>query len=152
MESFPPASRVRKRFEFQRAQSDGNRVHGKAFVWLIFRRPSSSVEKPSEVHGPRLGITVSKRVCAKASDRNRIKRLLRETFRRHRALFPIDCDIIAIAKAQREPLAMDALLDEVRTLAPAWSRAALRTRDPRRTENTVANAAGAEKSREKASP
>lgn len=37
--------------------------------------------KPNNANHPRLGTTVSKKIAKKAVDRNRIKRIMRETFR-----------------------------------------------------------------------
>lgn len=45
----------------------------------------------------RLGITVSKKV-GNSVTRNKIKRLVREFFRLHKALFPRSCDVVIVAK------------------------------------------------------
>ncbi len=45
----------------------------------------------------RLGIAVSKKV-GKAVARNRMKRVVREVFRKNRASFPRACDIVVIPK------------------------------------------------------
>jgi len=47
--------------------------------------------------GPRLGITVPKKKVRHASDRNRIKRIIRESFRLSKHKLP-NVDIIVIAK------------------------------------------------------
>jgi len=86
---FTPSDRVRKRFEYRRLRDVGRRVHTRSFVLLIAR---------SEQPGSRLGITVSRQV-GNAVRRNRIKRLLRETFRQHRAWFPVPSDVVVIAKS-----------------------------------------------------
>lgn len=40
------------------------------------------------MHSARVGLVVGKRVLPRAHERNRAKRVLRETFRRHRATLP----------------------------------------------------------------
>jgi ribonuclease P protein component len=88
-QGFGPSDRLRKRFEFRFVRDRGRRVHTKNFLVLIAR---------SESERTRLGITVS-RQCGNAVRRNRIKRLVRETFRQHRSLFPDHADLVVIAKS-----------------------------------------------------
>ncbi|HEY6879157.1 MAG TPA: ribonuclease P protein component [Polyangiales bacterium] len=83
-----PRDRLRKRFEFRRLRDQGRRVHTRSFVLTVARG-----DQPQA----RIGITVSRQV-GNAVRRNRIKRLLREAFRRHRTLFPRAADIVVIAK------------------------------------------------------
>jgi ribonuclease P protein component len=45
-----------------------------------------------------LGITASRRVGG-AVERNRVKRVIREWFRRHRAKLPANLDVVVIARA-----------------------------------------------------
>jgi ribonuclease P protein component len=85
----PPQDRLRKRFEFGRARDQGRRVHTQSFVLLI---------RQNELQRPRLGLTVSHKV-GNAVRRNRVKRLVREVFRQHRALFPAASDVVVIAKS-----------------------------------------------------
>jgi ribonuclease P protein component len=51
----------------------------------------------------RLGITVSKRV-GNSVRRNRVKRLIREFFRLHKASFPQGCDIVIVARKDADGL------------------------------------------------
>ena len=48
----------------------------------------------------RLGLAISKKACSKAARRNRIKRIVRESFRRHRAeLGGVDVVVMATSAA-----------------------------------------------------
>ena len=69
---FPRSARVRKRTEFLRLQGASKRRAGALFVVIT---------EPARQGESRLGITVSKRVGG-AVVRNRVKRLIREVFRR----------------------------------------------------------------------
>lgn len=73
-EHFPPEKRLRRRWEFLETYRSGRRVHGR-FV-LVFDCPAEGV-------GPRLGITVTRKVGT-AIVRNRLRRQIREIFRRSR--------------------------------------------------------------------
>ncbi|MFT3927402.1 MAG: ribonuclease P protein component [Myxococcales bacterium] len=85
---FPASDRLRKRFEFRLVRDRARRVHTRSFLVLV---------GPASVPRARLGITVARQV-GKAVRRNRIKRLIRETFRQHRELFPEQADLVVIAK------------------------------------------------------
>ena len=73
----------------RRRRSAGRKHHTANFLVLVLPRG----EGPS-----RVGITVTKKV-GNAVVRNRIKRLVREVFRKESARFPEGCDIVWIAKA-----------------------------------------------------
>jgi ribonuclease P protein component len=74
--SLPKAARLRKPGEFRRVYEGGRRFDGRFMTVFI---------KPSAANEQRLGITASKKISTKAHDRNRAKRLLRETFRLSKA-------------------------------------------------------------------
>ena len=84
-----PTDRVKKRAHFQMTQERGRKHHTLNFLVVVLPRGD---EGP-----PRLGITVTKKV-GNAVQRNRIKRIVREVFRRERTRFPTGCDIVWIAK------------------------------------------------------
>jgi ribonuclease P protein component len=70
--SFPKEARLLKRAEFLRVYNEGTRIEGRFMT--VFVLPSI---RP--LH--RVGITATKKAIGKAHDRNRAKRLLRESFR-----------------------------------------------------------------------
>ena len=53
--------------------------------------------KPNDLNYPRLGLAISKKCAKNAVDRNRIKRIFRESFRLHQHTLP-NVDIIAMCK------------------------------------------------------
>jgi len=71
--AFPKEARLLKRAEFLRVYSDGERIEGRFMTVFIL---------PNELGRQRAGITATKKaIGTKAHDRNRAKRLLRESFR-----------------------------------------------------------------------
>ena len=111
-EGLQRADRLSKRYEFRRVQLSGRRIHTPHFLIVV---------QPNSHENTRLGITVTKKV-GNAVQRNRIKRVVREVFRRNRSLFPSAHDVVFIAKREAGTLGYEALLDEVRRAAPKTRR------------------------------
>lgn len=122
-ERFPRSHRLRRRAEFLRVQREGKRVHTKHFVLVVM--PGPPVDGP-EPGLRRVGITVTKKV-ASAVGRNRVKRVVREVFRKNRHLFPEGCDVVVIAKSGASELGYEDVREEItrvqRPLAQAASKA-----------------------------
>lgn len=72
--AFPRGARLTRPAEFQRVFAKATVSADRCFKVLA---------RPNEVGGPRLGMAVSRKVDRKASGRNRIKRVVRESFRHY---------------------------------------------------------------------
>ncbi len=102
-DGFPRRLRLRRRREFLRVQSGGRKHHTRHFLVFIARRED---EGASDLLPTRLGITVTRKV-GNAVERNHIKRLVREVFRRgHRRLEP-GYDIVWVAKRSAKGLSYE---------------------------------------------
>jgi ribonuclease P protein component len=126
-ETFSRGDRLRKRTEFEECYSGGVRVSGRHFQLFLRRRTTDAATGTSAAASndpPRLGISVSKRV-GNAVVRNRVKRRLREIFRRQRPDQPVDIVIHA------RPSAATATFQELaRELPELISRALARPGRP----------------------
>lgn len=72
--------------------------------------------RAKESEGARLGLAISKKTVAKASDRNRMKRLIRESFRQT----PLkDVDVIALSRRGMSQLSNQVLNTK---LNAAWEK------------------------------
>ena len=108
----PPPRRpgARGRSDYRRIQASRSRIHTRHFLVVILPGPAQ-----------RLGITVTKKM-GNAVVRNRVKRVLREVFRRNRALFPLGTDIVFIAKQGAGKLGYTDVLSEVSALRDSLVR------------------------------
>jgi ribonuclease P protein component len=88
-EGFSRDDRLRKRREFEECYASGVRVSGRHVQ--VFLLPAAGANRP------RLGISVPRRV-GPAVTRNRVRRRLREIFRRGRALFAAPLSIVVNAR------------------------------------------------------
>lgn len=106
-QGFPKRYRLRRRREFLSVQRGGRRVPTGHFI--AYGRPNGG--RPT-----RLGVTVSRKV-GKAHVRNRVKRLVREAFRRHRLEMPRGLDLVLVARNDRPPEGYPQVLEELLTAA-----------------------------------
>jgi ribonuclease P protein component len=121
---FPREARVRQRWEYRKIHREGARVHTPSFT--IVARPTLADA------GARMGCAVSRKV-GNAVVRNRIRRLLKEMFRRLRSDLP-DVDYVFIAKPEARALVvggLGALVDELLGPIEVAGRRAFAPRRPR---------------------
>ena len=95
--SFKKEDRILKRSEFLELNRSGRKIQNEGFIALF---------KPGRHNGPRLGVTVTRKV-GKAAQRNRVKRLVREYFRLNRQLLNQNWDINIVAKQKAADLSSE---------------------------------------------
>jgi len=105
----PKQSLIRKGWEFDKVYSQGKRLHGKGFT-LVCRTNSEGRS--------RIGISVHGKIRG-AVKRNRIKRIIRESFRLDRELYPPCADIVF---AVRPDFSLSAPVDISRFVASLAGR------------------------------
>jgi ribonuclease P protein component len=101
---------VRRRPEYLEIQNRGRRATSAHL--LLFALPGSG----------RLGVTVSRKVGG-AVQRNRVKRWIRECFRRTRAHFPASLDLVVVARPGAADARHDSICHELKTLAGRFGAA-----------------------------
>ena len=103
----PKYGRLTRRAEFQRT-AKGRRAQLEAFALLTNRRA-----EPAASPGPRVGLTVTKKV-GNAVVRNRIRRRLREALRRNSCLEALpDHDYVLMARLAALTMNFEALVGEI---------------------------------------
>ena len=110
-ESYRPSERLRRRGEFLAVQRRGRKIVTPHFLVFL-------LEVPRE--GTRIGVTASKKVGG-AVQRNRVKRLVREAYRRNKSLFPGGKDIVLVAKRSAVELDFEGLVRELRQAFKRWA-------------------------------
>jgi ribonuclease P protein component len=110
-QGYPARLRLKQRRDFLRVQQGGRKLHVEHFLVFVAPRVASTpnmgdADTPAatpESLPTRLGITVTRKIgCAVV--RNRIKRLVREVFRRNRERLPSGLDLVFVAKQQAAAL------------------------------------------------
>ncbi|QRP63916.1 ribonuclease P protein component [Rhodanobacter sp. FDAARGOS 1247] len=102
----PRDARLRRPGDFAALRTSSGRAGGRCFH-MRFRE--------NELGHARLGLAISKRVSKRAVERNRIKRLLRESFRRVRHQLPA-VDMMVMAREQAAGVPGPQLLTELDAL------------------------------------
>lgn len=104
---FGKADRVLGRRDYLRIQSRGRKLHTRHLIALL---------SPAQGERRRLGLVVSRKV-GNSVERNRVKRWLREVFRKERELLPERVDVVLIAKKGAPNAGHASLVAEFREVA-----------------------------------
>ena len=99
----PRKVRVRRRADFVALKNSSGRVGGRCFQLRY---------APNALGYARLGLAISKQVSKRAVERNRLKRLLRESFRRVRHQLPA-FDLVVMAREQAAGMDGSLLLPQI---------------------------------------
>lgn len=86
-EGFSKKERLKKDKDFQAVFKEGQKLWINSVLLIIY--------KLNNLNYRRLGIVISKKI-KKATQRNKVKRWIRELFRKNKECFPKNCDIIII--------------------------------------------------------
>lgn len=89
-------ARLRKHADYLRTYAAARKRQSASMSWFLAPQVPAGPDgpvAPEPCLGPRVGLTVGK-VLGKATQRNRIKRRMREALRRHVGLLPQGCDLI----------------------------------------------------------
>ncbi|HWR97305.1 MAG TPA: ribonuclease P protein component [Candidatus Methanoperedens sp.] len=111
--AFPPGRRLKRPSDYRAVFNRGTKRHTKGFI--LFRAQGGS-------DAPRLGLSVGRKVGG-AVVRNRVKRLLRESFRLHWREWDLDgADLVVIAKLPAVVLSLNEVSRELSGAVATRSR------------------------------
>ena len=116
-EGFPKSARLLNGSDYGRVFGDASAVSDAAFTILC---------RPNDLGRPRLGLAISKKMLRRAVDRNRVKRIVRESFRRH-AVELQGRDFVVLARRGIRPDGREGLW---KSLDRLWERSARRCTPP----------------------
>jgi ribonuclease P protein component len=102
----PAKLRLRTQRDFRSVYGRGKRASGDWITVVVWQR------RKGEILAPRIGVSVSKDHGG-AVRRNKLKRILRESFRLERRNLPPDVDVILIPKKRSEHLPLSDLREEL---------------------------------------
>ena len=106
---FRRSSRLTDKHSFGRVFNKAQRSRDKMFTVLY---------RPNGKNAPRLGLAIGKKNCRRATGRNRLKRVIRESFRRHKATLG-GLDVVVLNQPAATDAPNKALFD---SLARHWKR------------------------------
>jgi ribonuclease P protein component len=101
----PAERRIRRKSEFDAAYAHGQRLGNGFFAVTVYSFAQEGPRKEglqvtgSRVGGPRIGLAVAVRIAGGSVQRNRIRRVIRESFRLHQHELPA-ADFVVSARAR----------------------------------------------------
>jgi ribonuclease P protein component len=107
--SLPPRLRLRRKGDFDAAYARGRRFGDGIFAVTVMR---------NDVGAPRLGMAVAVKVAGGAVPRNRLRRIIRESFRLHQRELPA-ADLVVSARPAARAASATALRA---SLAALWKK------------------------------
>ena len=110
----PKRRRLSRSAEFERVYRQGRSKANRYLVLYAFPREGDEVPASSGEDGPRLGLSVSRRVGG-AVDRTKVKRVLREAFWSEAERLPAGSDYVVVARPDSRELAEREGMPGVRT-------------------------------------
>lgn len=120
-ETFGKADRLLVRRDFLRVQHGGRKVSSPHLVALF---------SPGRTPRRRIGLVVSTKV-GNAVERNRVKRWLRELFRKERARLPERLDFVVIARSGAPDLGFPKIRDEFLDIVRRHGERGGKAKEPR---------------------
>ncbi|MBL4772202.1 MAG: ribonuclease P protein component [Alcanivoracaceae bacterium] len=109
MAGLPKKARLLKKADYNAVFSKSVKVSNSLFLILIHKTSNPN---------SRLGLVISKKVDKRAVQRNRIKRIVRESFRNTK--FKINCDYVILARPKITNLANEEIFNSINGL---WNQA-----------------------------
>jgi ribonuclease P protein component len=89
MARFPRRARLLKPRDYEEAFASPTRLRDRFFEFVVL---------PRDAQPARLGLAISRKALPRAVDRNRVKRLVRESFRAQRSALP-GADVVVMARS-----------------------------------------------------
>jgi ribonuclease P protein component len=111
--TFTKRDRIRDKIDFDRLKKSGTKYTDGVFLAVIL---------PNDTGFCRLGIAVPKRV-GNAVARNRMKRLIRETFRLNRSALPDSVDLLVVVRKPPELMTLGEFSARILSLTARYTAA-----------------------------
>ena len=112
LHGLPRERRLRQSADFKRLYAKGRRVSQERFTAVV---------RANDLGAPRLGLSVAARILRRAVQRNRVRRLIRESFRHHQLALPAVDIVIGL----RGPLRDQDREQMRRSLEKLWQKIAV---------------------------